>query len=89
MAVQRSDHLEKGNSRISCELIVCHRRLRSWLDAHLDELLGDEQSLRGDLVKGVSHTCHHGRDEGGDVGVEGVSRVCDHDDVETGQGIDF
>lgn len=58
-------------------------------DSHLDELLGDEQSLGGDLVKGVSHACHHGRDEGGDVGVEGVSGVRDHDDVEAGQGINF
>lgn len=58
-------------------------------DSHLDELLGDEQSLRGDLVKGVSHASHHGRDEGRNVGVEGVSRVCDHDDVEAGQGVDF
>lgn len=58
-------------------------------DSHLDELLGDEQSLGGDLIEGVSHARHHGRDQGGDVGVEGVSGMRDHDDVETRQRVDF
>lgn len=58
-------------------------------ESHLDKLLGDEQSLGGDLVKGVSHARYHGWDEGGDMGVEGVSGMCDHDDVETCQGVDF
>lgn len=58
-------------------------------DSHLDELLRDQQSLRGNLVKGVSHTCHHGWNEGRDMSVEGMSGMCDNDDVETGQGVDL
>lgn len=60
---------------------------RSRTDSHLDKLLGDKQSLRRDLIKGVSHTCHHGRDKGGDMGMEGMSRMRDHDDVEARQRI--
>lgn len=58
-------------------------------DCHLHELLSDEQGLGRDLIKGVSHACHDGRDEGGNMGVEGVSGVSDHDDVEAGQGVDL
>lgn len=65
--------------------ILCSRRFHS----HLDELLGNKQRLRGDLVKGVSHAGHHGRHEGGDVGVEGVSGMRDHDDVEAGESVDL
>lgn len=61
----------------------------SWSDSHLDKLLCDQQSLRGDLVEGVPHTRHHGRDESGDVSVKGVGGMCDHDNVEAGQGVNF
>lgn len=61
----------------------------AWSDSHLDKLLGDEERLRGDLIKGIPNARHHRGDEGGDVGVESVSGVSDHDDVETSQGVDF
>lgn len=65
------------------------RSTRAGPGAHLYELLRDEQGLRGDLVEGVSHAGHHGRDKSGDVSVEGVGGMRDHDDVKACQGIDF
>lgn len=57
--------------------------------AHLDQLLRHQQRLRGDFVEGVAHARHHGRHQGGHVGVEGVGGVRDHDDVQAGQRVDL
>lgn len=65
------------------------KRIIETAGSHLDELLGDQQSLGGDLVEGVAHACHHGRNQGGDVGVEGMGGMRDHDDVEARQGVDL
>lgn len=78
-----------GHKHINKHRLRRRMHYSRWFESHLDELLRDEQSLWGDLVKGVSHAGHHGRHKGGDVGVEGVSGVRHHDDVEARQSVDL